>query len=167
MKIVKHLSPLPSLIFIYFNNPFSDTVDLFPVASSTTFFTDMHHIIRIMAIGNVRSLCHHRLRFLEEVVLFKLSLYFCFVLFILVCVYNLTNTIQKFRLHLLVNADQEFLAQKSAPHRDFYNIRKVDTHVHHSACMNQKHLLRFIKSKLRKEPDEVGPVFHFNFLPCC
>ena len=32
---------------------------------------------------------------------------------------------------------------------------QVDTHVHHSACMHQKHLLRFIKSKLRKEPDEV------------
>lgn len=63
--------------------------------------------------------------------------------------------IQKFNLHLMLNADKEFLAQKSAPHRDFYNVRKVDTHVHHSACMNQKHLLRFIKSKLRKEPDEV------------
>lgn len=105
----------------------SDTTELFPVASATAFFTDMHHILRIMSIGNVRTACHHRLRFLEE----------------------------KFRLHLLVNADREFLAQKSAPHRDFYNIRKVDTHVHHSACMNQKHLLRFIKSKRRKEPDEV------------
>jgi AMP deaminase len=41
------------------------------------------------------------------------------------------------------------------PARDFYNVRKVDTHIHHSACMHQKHLLRFIKSKLRKEPDEV------------
>ncbi|XP_055810146.1 probable AMP deaminase isoform X2 [Solanum dulcamara] len=105
----------------------NDTEELFPVASATTFFTDMHHVLKVMAVGNVRSYCHHRLRFLEE----------------------------KFRLHLLVNADREFLAQKSAPHRDFYNIRKVDTHVHHSACMNQKHLLRFIKSKLRKEPDEV------------
>ncbi|XP_024994094.1 probable AMP deaminase isoform X1 [Cynara cardunculus var. scolymus] len=105
----------------------NDSVDLFPVASATTFFTDMHHILKIISVGNVRSACYHRLRFLEE----------------------------KFRLHLLVNADSEFLAQKSAPHRDFYNIRKVDTHVHHSACMNQKHLLRFIKSKLRKEPDEV------------
>ena len=36
---------------------------------------------------------------------------------------------------------------------DFYNVRKVDTHVHHSACMNQKHLLRFIKSKMKKAPD--------------
>lgn len=65
------------------------------------------------------------------------------------------GSVQKFNLHLMLNADKEFLAQKSAPHRDFYNVRKVDTHVHHSACMNQKHLLRFIKSKLRKEPDEV------------
>ncbi|XP_058073870.1 AMP deaminase-like [Magnolia sinica] len=103
------------------------TEDLFPTASSTTFFTDMHHILRIIALGNVRSTCHHRLRLLEE----------------------------KFRLHLLVNADGEFLAQKSAPHRDFYNVRKVDTHVHHSACMNQKHLLSFIKSKLKEEPDEI------------
>jgi AMP deaminase len=35
---------------------------------------------------------------------------------------------------------------------DFYNVRKVDTHIHHSASMNQKHLLRFIKSKLRRTP---------------
>ncbi|XP_024528681.1 AMP deaminase [Selaginella moellendorffii] len=101
--------------------------ELFPVADATTFFTDMHRILRIVSLGNVRTLCHHRLRLLE----------------------------QKFSLHLMLNADREFLAQKSAPHRDFYNVRKVDTHVHHSSCMNQKHLLRFIKSKLRKEPDEV------------
>ncbi|KAJ8898937.1 hypothetical protein K2173_008431 [Erythroxylum novogranatense] len=101
--------------------------ELFPVADATTFFTDLHHILRVIAVGNIRTLCHHRLNLLE----------------------------QKFNLHLMLNADREFLAQKSAPHRDFYNVRKVDTHVHHSACMNQKHLLRFIKSKLRKEPDEV------------
>ncbi|XP_021844653.1 AMP deaminase isoform X2 [Spinacia oleracea] len=104
-----------------------DTEELFPVPSATQFFTDMHQVLKVVSNGNVNSACYHRLRFLEE----------------------------KFRLYLLVNADREFLAQKSAPHRDFYNIRKVDTHIHHSACMNQKHLLRFIKSKLRKEPDEV------------
>ncbi|KAL7092674.1 hypothetical protein ACP275_12G178300 [Erythranthe tilingii] len=100
---------------------------LFPVADATAFFTDLHHILKVIAAGNNRTLCHHRLVLLE----------------------------QKFNLHLMLNADREFLAQKSAPHRDFYNVRKVDTHVHHSACMNQKHLLRFIKSKLRKEPGEV------------
>ena len=61
----------------------------------------------------------------------------------------------KFQLHGLLNGNRELEAQKSVPHRDFYNVRKVDTHVHHSACMVQKHLLRFIKSKLRKEADEV------------
>ena len=30
---------------------------------------------------------------------------------------------------------------------------KVDTHVHHSAYMNQKQLLRFIKHKVRGCPD--------------
>lgn len=95
--------------------------------SATDFFSDMHKILRYAALGPVKSLCHHRLMLLE----------------------------QKFNLHVMLNADKEFLAQKSAPHRDFYNVRKVDTHIHHSACMHQKHLLRFIKSKLRKEPDEV------------
>ncbi|XXG39706.1 hypothetical protein AAC387_Pa01g0594 [Persea americana] len=113
------------VVHVYANK--DSTEKLFPVVDATTFFTDLHRILRIIAAGNVRTLCHHRLVLLE----------------------------QKFNLHLMLNADREFLAQKSAPHRDFYNVRKVDTHVHHSACMNQKHLLRFIKSKLRKEPDEV------------
>ena len=55
----------------------------------------------------------------------------------------------------MLNSDRELKAQQQAKHRDFYNCRKVDTHVHHSAGMHQKHLLRFIKSKLKKEPDEV------------
>ncbi|XP_071738478.1 probable AMP deaminase [Rutidosis leptorrhynchoides] len=113
------------VIHVYANKDSKEK--LFPVADATTYFTDLHHILKVMAAGDTRTVCHHRLGLLE----------------------------QKFNLHLMLNADKEFLAQKSAPHRDFYNVRKVDTHVHHSACMNQKHLLRFIKSKLRKEPDEV------------
>ncbi|GLC55501.1 hypothetical protein PLESTB_000994400 [Pleodorina starrii] len=106
-----------------------DQVDnLFPVpGTASEFFTDMHRILRYAASGPVKSFCHHRLILLE----------------------------QKFNLHVMLNSDKEFRAQKAAPHRDFYNVRKVDTHIHHSACMHQKHLLRFIKSKLRKEPDEV------------
>jgi hypothetical protein len=41
--------------------------ELFPVYDATTFFTDMHQILKIIALGNVRTLCHHRLRFLEQV----------------------------------------------------------------------------------------------------
>ncbi|CAN8287308.1 unnamed protein product [Cochlearia groenlandica] len=128
--------------------------DLFPVADATLFFTDLHHILKVIAAGNMRTLCHRRLVLLEQAKnlireeLISISK-FHLVNILFFCVF------QKFNLHLMLNADKEFLAQKSAPHRDFYNVRKVDTHVHHSACMNQKHLLRFIKSKLRKEPDEV------------
>jgi len=97
-----------------------------PPATATEFFHDMHAILRVHSYGPSKSFCHKRL--------------------------NLTE--QKFSLHVMLNADREFMAQKEAPHRDFYNVRKVDTHVHHSACMNQKHLLRFIKSKLKREPHE-------------
>lgn len=98
-----------------------------PPTDAREFFTDMHRMLKYIALGPVRTLTYHRLLLLE----------------------------QKFQMYLMLNADREFLSQKTVPHRDFYNVRKVDTHIHHSACMNQKHLLRFIKSKLRKEPDEV------------
>jgi len=113
------------VVHVYEDKDYTERI--YPVADATTFFTDLHYILRVTAAGNTRTVCHNRLNLLEH----------------------------KFKFHLMLNADREFLAQKTAPHRDFYNVRKVDTHVHHSACMNQKHLLRFIKSKLRKEPDEV------------
>lgn len=59
-------------------------------------------VLRISAMGPTKSFCHHRLMLLE----------------------------QKFRLHQQLNADKEFLAQKSAPHRDFYNVRKVPSDAH-------------------------------------
>jgi AMP deaminase len=61
----------------------------------------------------------------------------------------------KYNLYKLEHNYQETVDCKTVPHRDFYNVRKVDTHVHHSACMNQKHLLRYIKSKMKKSPDEI------------
>lgn len=32
---------------------------------------------------------------------------------------------------------------------------QVDTHIHASSCMNQKHLLRFIKRAMKKYPKEI------------
>ena len=61
----------------------------------------------------------------------------------------------KFNLYTLENSYAEIMESKGVPHRDFYNVRKVDTHVHHSACMNSKHLLRFIKSKLKKSASDI------------
>ena len=59
----------------------------------------------------------------------------------------------RFKLHVMENGQAEVAEQCAVPHRDFYNVRKVDTHIHHSSCMNQKHLLRFIKKTLKKDSD--------------
>ncbi|KAI1806466.1 AMP deaminase [Daldinia bambusicola] len=90
------------------------------------FYMDLEEILAISSDGPSKSFAFRRLQYLEG----------------------------KFNLYVLLNEYQETADTKKVPHRDFYNVRKVDTHVHHSACMNQKHLLRFIKSKMKKCPDE-------------
>lgn len=91
------------------------------------FYIDLEAILNVSSDGPSKSFAFRRLQYLEG----------------------------KFNLYVLLNEYQEMADSKRVPHRDFYNVRKVDTHVHHSACMNQKHLLRFIKSKMKKSPDEV------------
>jgi AMP deaminase len=91
------------------------------------YYIDLDSILNISSDGPSKSFAFRRLQYLEG----------------------------KFNLYYLLNEYQETADSKKVPHRDFYNVRKVDTHVHHSACMNQKHLLRFIKSKMKKSPDEV------------
>ena len=101
-----------------------------PILSIPTirdFYMDLDIILQISSDGPTKSFAFRRLQFLEG----------------------------KYNLYFLLNEYQEMADSKRVPHRDFYNVRKVDTHVHHSACMNQKHLLRFIKSKMKKSPDEV------------
>lgn len=91
------------------------------------FYMDLEDILNVSSDGPSKSFAFRRLQYLEG----------------------------KMNLYVLLNEYQEMADSKRVPHRDFYNVRKVDTHVHHSACMNQKHLLRFIKSKMKKCPDEV------------
>ncbi|CAI7627336.1 unnamed protein product [Penicillium discolor] len=97
------------------------------IPSLRDFYMDLDAVVDVSTDGPAKSFAFKRLSYLEG----------------------------KFQLYTLLNEYQEMADSKKVPHRDFYNVRKVDTHVHHSACMNQKHLLRFIKSKMRKSPDEV------------
>uniref|UniRef100_A0A914GQH7 AMP deaminase n=1 Tax=Globodera rostochiensis TaxID=31243 RepID=A0A914GQH7_GLORO len=60
-----------------------------------------------------------------------------------------------FEMHVMLRGDLETIEQQSVPHRDFYNIRKVDTHIHAASSMNAKHLLRFIKKKMPDANDVV------------
>ena len=93
------------------------------------------------------------------------------------CFRRLKYLSAKFNLHTLLNEMKEAACQKEVPHRDFYNVRKVrhitvscsqtsdiliimcvvlqvDTHVHAASCMNQKHLLRFIKKMMKKNAEQ-------------
>ncbi|KAH8674709.1 hypothetical protein BGZ60DRAFT_372501 [Tricladium varicosporioides] len=134
------LPPLPGLsemtfrmdgssVYQVYENSKADAVDtpVITVPSIREFYMDLEEILNVSSDGPSKSFAYRRLQYLEG----------------------------KFNLYVLLNEYQEMADSKKVPHRDFYNVRKVDTHVHHSACMNQKHLLRFIKSKMKKCPDEV------------
>ncbi|TFK95642.1 AMP deaminase [Pterulicium gracile] len=100
---------------------------LYPIPDIREFYVDVDYVLRVISDGPTKSFASRRLRYLDS----------------------------KYTMHTLLHEFQELAEMKSVPHRDFYNIRKVDTHVHHSASMNQKHLLRFIKSKMKRSPDDV------------
>lgn len=53
--------------YLFLGNFFSAKERLFPVADATSFFTDLHFILRVIADGNIRTVCHHRLNLLEQV----------------------------------------------------------------------------------------------------
>ena len=108
------------------NSDLSNTTGICPVHSFDEFVRDHQDLRSIIHSGAVLSHSYQRMELLNA----------------------------RFNLHKLLNEARESDATKSVPHRDFYNVRKVDTHVHHSACMSQKHLLRYIKHKLRHQPHE-------------
>uniref|UniRef100_A0A8D8LV43 AMP deaminase n=1 Tax=Cacopsylla melanoneura TaxID=428564 RepID=A0A8D8LV43_9HEMI len=99
----------------------------FPYPDLAEFVSNMTRLCAMIADGPLKSFCYRRLSYLSS----------------------------KFQLHVLLNELRELASQKAVPHRDFYNIRKVDTHIHAASCMNQKHLLRFIKKTLKNHTDEV------------
>eukprot|EP01080_Neovahlkampfia_damariscottae_P000488 gene488-8002_t len=55
--------------------------------------------------------------------------------------------------HQLLNSDLEAHATQTDS-RDFFNITKVDNHVHLAAAMTGRHLLSFILKKLDSEPEK-------------
>uniref|UniRef100_A0A0N4Z8V3 AMP deaminase n=1 Tax=Parastrongyloides trichosuri TaxID=131310 RepID=A0A0N4Z8V3_PARTI len=106
-----------------------NTVDEFKkyYVTKEKFLKDTEKMVSLIVDGPLKSFCYRRLSYLQN----------------------------KFQLHVLLNELRELHEQKSVPHRDFYNIRKVDTHIHAASSMNQKHLLRFIKKKIKTEKDVV------------
>ncbi|XP_076800140.1 AMP deaminase 2-like isoform X2 [Clavelina lepadiformis] len=98
-----------------------------PYPDLETFIQDSNRIMAMIVNGPLKTFCYRRLSFLSS----------------------------KFQLHALLNETKELASQKEVPHRDFYNCRKVDTHIHASSCMNQKHLLRFMKKTMKMESPDI------------
>ncbi|KAM6942582.1 AMP deaminase 3 [Xenentodon cancila] len=98
-----------------------------PYPDLETFAVDLSHVLAMIADGPTKTYCHRRLNFLSS----------------------------KFYLHEMLNEMAELKELKSVPHRDFYNVRKVDTHIHAAACMSQKHLLTFIQKTYKTDADRV------------
>ncbi|XP_075423204.1 AMP deaminase 3 isoform X1 [Ascaphus truei] len=115
--------------YVYDNQEMLESKDprRLPYPDLETYTLDLSHVLALIADGPTKTYCHRRLNFLGS----------------------------KFNLHEMLNEMSELKELKSVPHRDFYNVRKVDTHIHAAACMNQKHLLRFIKHTYRTESDRV------------
>jgi AMP deaminase len=97
----------------------------YPVIERQLFIEDYNLLTTMVTDGPLKSFCYRRLQYLKS----------------------------KFDLHCLLNEVKEWAAIKATPHRDFYNVRKVDTHVHAASSMNQKHLLRFMKKKMKTSGD--------------
>jgi hypothetical protein len=84
----------------------SRALTVFDCPSRTDFIAALAFLEDFCAAGPMKSFTYNRLHVLEA----------------------------RFNLHELLNSDIEALSQKTVPHRDFYNVRKIDNHVHHSAC---------------------------------
>ncbi|KAF8229664.1 AMP deaminase [Tricholoma matsutake] len=112
---------------VYDNAQVADKKPAFDVPSIREYFVDLDYVLSIISDGPTKSFAFRRLKYLAS----------------------------KFDMYALLHEFQELADMKRVPHRDFYNVRKVDTHVHHSSSMNQKHLLRFIKSKMKRSPNDV------------
>ncbi|XP_029315750.1 AMP deaminase 3 [Cottoperca gobio] len=98
-----------------------------PYPDLENFAIDLGQVLAMITDGPTKTYCHRRLNFLSS----------------------------KFYLHEMLNEMAELKELKSVPHRDFYNVRKVDTHIHAAACMSQKHLLTFIQKTYKTDADRV------------
>ncbi|CAF0820113.1 unnamed protein product [Rotaria sp. Silwood1] len=93
----------------------------YPSIDRNDFIEDYILLSKMVTDGPLKSFCYRRLQYLKA----------------------------KFELHCLLNEVKEWAEIRLIPHRDFYNVRKVDTHIHAASSMTQKHLLRFMKKKLK------------------
>ena len=87
----------------------NSNMEIFEEKTFDEYQQDLQIVMDLVSFGPAKTMCYRRLKILHS----------------------------RFILHQWLNDSVEVLEVKSIPHRDFYNVRKIDNHVHHSACMNQ------------------------------
>ncbi|KAH3687838.1 hypothetical protein WICPIJ_001177 [Wickerhamomyces pijperi] len=97
------------------------------IPNFSEYFKDLNRITQLSLNQAGQSLSYRRLNYLEA----------------------------KFDQYNLLNESREIEITKLNPHRDFYNVRKIDNNIDLSMCMSRKALVNVINEKLRVEPDRV------------
>ncbi|KAL6048669.1 AMP deaminase [Balamuthia mandrillaris] len=97
-----------------------------PILPLVDFHRDYHRLLEICNAGPVKTFSYERLKVLEY----------------------------RWHFHSLLNAGKEILSSQTDDPKDFSNVAKVDTHIHLAAAMTSKHLLSFIKRKIRDSPND-------------
>ncbi|KAG5439820.1 hypothetical protein PCANB_000102 [Pneumocystis canis] len=97
------------------------------VPSVAEFCMDLKEIISLSVNGPIKTFSANRLQYLEEM----------------------------WNLYSLYYGKEEIFKTRDIHHRDFYNVVKVDTHIHHDAATTQQKLVQFMKSKLENFPNDI------------
>ncbi|KAI5147680.1 uncharacterized protein NESG_00299 [Nematocida ausubeli] len=119
--------PVPGGIYAEKSNDHWSLInDDVAIPSIADYHRDAEFITSLIHNGPLKTFCFQRLEYLEL----------------------------QFKIHTNEFAHKEKMEQKTLSNKDFYNVVKVDTHLHHSASMNSKKLLIYIKKKLRDFPHE-------------
>lgn len=144
---------------------------LFYIPSIKEYFMDLDYVLGVIADGPMKSFAYRRLKYLvSKFTMYTLLNEFQEMTDMKVCpsphiCAKVINQLCRVYLIGWSTEDDHDQSVSDVLFSDFYNLRKVDTHVHHSSSMNQKHLLRFIKAKMKKSPNVIhGTPWRINML---
>lgn len=68
---------------------------------------------------------------------------------------RLTYLLEKYKLYLNLHSKNEVGNLKMVPHKDFYNVKKIDNNLCLYGCISTRNLNDFIVQKLKTEPDRI------------
>jgi len=118
------LKMVDGVVHAYKDAAMTEEVDL-NYCNREEFITDHEHLTKLVNNGTCKSFSWRRLKMLQA----------------------------KFEMYSLNNDLKENEELKAVHYRDFYNVRKVDTHIHAAGSMNTKHFLTFVRNAFKTEGD--------------